>query len=148
MTSTEAKSPDELRMPMAASPASAGLAWSLVEQRLICWGLGEDARYDARLILSELVANAVAVSPRGGCITVLCRRDEIGLAVGVADTDPGLPREPAPVTELRPEDLDLREENFDDNGGRGLVIVKALSTCCGVTPLPSGGKIVWARLRA
>jgi hypothetical protein len=46
------------------------------------------------------------------------------------------------------EDLDLSEENWDDNGGWGLPIVQALADDCGYTPHPSGGKWVWARLKA
>lgn len=132
---------------MAASAASAGLAWTLVEQRLRVWGLGEDARYDAHLILAELVANAVAVTPAGERVVLHCRRDADGVVIGVADPCPGLPRRPPPVVELEPEDLDLSEEAFDDNGGWGLTLVAALSADCGVVPLASGGKVVWARLR-
>ncbi|GAA0957348.1 ATP-binding protein [Actinocorallia libanotica] len=139
--------PDELRLPMAASKASAGLAWTLVEPRLARWGLGEDARYDAHLILAELVANAVAVTPVGGGITVYCRRDAGGAVLGVADPCAGLPRHPSPVVEMEPEELDAGEEGFDDNGGWGLTLVAALSADCGVTPLDSGGKVVWARLQ-
>ncbi|RAY15581.1 hypothetical protein DPM19_07245 [Actinomadura craniellae] len=131
---------------MLASPASAGLAWSLIEQRLITWGFSESSRYDARLILFELVANAVTASTITGHITIHCKREEHGIVLGVADSSPVLPRHPAPVTELHPDDLDLSEANFDNNGGRGLVIVTSLAAACGVTPLPSGEKIVWARL--
>ncbi|MGI8333180.1 ATP-binding protein [Actinomadura scrupuli] len=134
-------------MPMSASPAAAGLAWSLVEQRLITWGVGEAARYDAHLILSELVANAVAVTPPGECIGVRCSRDASGVVIGVADPSPEIPHDPPPVVELEPGDLDLSEEHWDRNGGWGLTIVKSLSAACGVHPLPSGGKVVWSRLR-
>jgi K+-sensing histidine kinase KdpD len=145
--SNTAPGANELRMPMAASRAAAGLAWSLVEQRLITWRVGEPARYDAHLILSELVANAVAVTPPGECITVQCGRDGSGVVIGVVDHSPEIPRNPAPVVELRLEELDLAEENWDRNGGWGLTIVRALSADCGVNPLPSGGKLVWSRLR-
>ncbi|RAY10640.1 hypothetical protein DPM19_34330 [Actinomadura craniellae] len=148
MNSAKAEASSNLRLPMAASTASAGLAWSLVEQRLICWGLSEPARYDARLVLSELVANAVAVTPVTECIIVYCHRDRIGVAIGVADPCSDVPCAPGPVVELKLEDLDLSEENFDVNGGWGLTLVTALSAECGVTPLPSGGKVMWARLRA
>lgn len=84
MTPPGTKAPGELRMVMAASRASAGLAWTLAGQRLRVWGLGEDARYDAHLILAELVANAVAVTPVGGSITVHCRRDAAGVVLGEA----------------------------------------------------------------
>jgi len=135
-------------LPMAASPASAGLDWSLVEQRLLTWGVGADVRYDVRLVLSELVANAVSVTPADGRITVGCDRDAVGVVVGVADPCPRLLRAPAPLVEPRLEDLDLREENFDRNGGWGLGIVAALSVEHGVAPVPDGGgKVVWARLR-
>ena len=137
----------ELRMAMAASRACVGLAWGMVERRLGAWGLDEDARYDAHLILAELVANAVAATPVGGSITLHCRRDVDGVVLGIGDPSPGLPRNPPPVVELEPEDLDLSEEGFDDNGGWGLTLVAALSADCGVTPLGSGGKVVWARLR-
>lgn len=143
---TDAETPVEVRMPMAASPASVGLAWSLVEQRLLRWGLGEDGRYDAHLILAELMANAIAVTPTTERVTVHLRRDVAGIVLGVGDLDPGIPRNPPPVTELQPDDLDLRPEHFDDNGGFGLTIVTALAAAYGVTPLPSGGKVVWARL--
>ena len=70
------------------------------------------------------------------------------MTIGVADPCPGLPRAPGPLVEPGPDDLDLSEENFDNNGGWGLTIVTALSAAYGVTPLASGGKVVWARLRA
>jgi len=148
LRTTPAEPGDELRMPMSASPACVGLAWSLVEQRLITWRLDEDTRYDAHLVLAELVANAVSVTPAGRCITVHCHRDEGGVTIGVSDPCPGLPRAPAPLVEPDLDDLDLSEENFDDNGGWGLSIVTALSAAYGVTPLASEGKVVWARLKA
>lgn len=60
---------------------------------------------------------------------------------------------PAPVIELILDTLDLSEDNFDANGGRGLHIIEALATTWGYTPGPgnpatghSAGKWVWARL--
>lgn len=137
-----------LRMPMAASTAAAGLARSLIEQRLIRWGVPAATRENVHLVLAELVANAVAATPAGGSITVHCEYDDRGVCIGVTDPSPEIPRNPPPVVELSIEDLDLREDRFDDNGGWGLTIVKALSADCGVTPLPSGGKTVWSRLRS
>ncbi|WP_116022124.1 ATP-binding protein [Thermomonospora umbrina] len=144
----EAKAVEELRMPMAASPASVGLAWSLVEQRLLTWGFSVGARQDARQVLAEIMASAVAVTPTGAYVTLHCRRDAGGVVVGVGDRNTDVPRDPPPVVVLQPGDLDLRPEHFDDNGGWGLTIVKALAAGCGVTPLAGGGKIVWARLRS
>lgn len=131
---------------MAASPAAVGLAWSLIEQRLIRWGIPADTGYDVHLVLAELVANAVAATPAGESITVHCSYDRCGVLIGVTDPSPEIPRNPPPVVELRPEDLDLDEERLDDNGGMGLTIVKALSADCGVSPLATGGKTVWSRL--
>lgn len=144
----EAKPGEELRMPLAASPASAGVARALVERRLRAWGFGEAARYDACLVLTELVSNAVAVTPVGAYITLHCRRDALGVVIGVGDRDTRVPHSPPPVVEVDPANLDLRPEHFDDNGGWGLTIVAALADGCGVTRPASGGKIVWARLRA
>jgi hypothetical protein len=50
------------------------------------------------------------------------------------------------VVELTLDDLDLSEENFDNNGGWGLPLVRALSCDCGVSKTNPRGKWVWARL--
>jgi hypothetical protein len=50
------------------------------------------------------------------------------------------------MPDLTPDTLDLREENFDDNGGWGLPIVQMLSADCGVEPTHGGGKWVWANI--
>jgi hypothetical protein len=52
------------------------------------------------------------------------------------------------MVELTLETLDLSEEHWDDNGGRGLPIVGTLATTWGFTPDPAGGKWAWARLPA
>lgn len=146
----QAVAADEVRLSMVASSAAAGLAWSLIKDRLIKWSVSENARLDAHQILFELVANAVGVTPMGGTIVVACVRDQTGVVISVSDCCPLVPVNPAPVVELQPEDLDLSPENWDVNGGWGLTLVQAMAAECGVDPLPSGspGKTVWARLRS
>src|SRR5512139_3098377 len=136
--------PEGLRLPMAASPATVGLAWSLVEQRLLRWGVAEAVRYDVHLVLAELLANAVAATPVGLGITVDCHCDERCVIISVSDPSPVIPPEPPPVVELSREGFDLSEARFDDNGGWGLTIVKSLCVDYGVSRLPAGGNSIWS----
>ena len=57
-------------------------------------GDAQHALADAGLLreaLSNLVANAIAYTPRGGRVTVSCAGDSLGWAVSVQDDGPGLP---------------------------------------------------------
>ncbi|WP_176611501.1 ATP-binding protein [Actinomadura sp. WMMB 499] len=101
---------------------------------------------DALLVASELTTNACAATPCGGEIRLQVSRDCAGVLVAVWDDAPGTPRA-RPVVELTPETLDLAEERWDDNGGRGLPIVAALAAECGYCADSSRGKWAWARLR-
>jgi anti-sigma regulatory factor (Ser/Thr protein kinase) len=143
---------DDLLISMLASTASAGLARTLAEQRLHKWDYFHISG-DALLIVAELVANAAQETSKQE-IKFALRRDAGGVLIAVWDSSPR-PPEPAPVIELTLDTLDLSEENFDANGGRGLRIVEALATDCGYRPDPidpatghSPGKWVWARLKA
>jgi hypothetical protein len=53
-----------------------------------------------------------------------------------------------PVKERTLQDLDATKETFDAGGGWGLPLIQALSVNCGVQPDPTGGKWVWATVRA
>jgi hypothetical protein len=53
-----------------------------------------------------------------------------------------------PIKEMSADDLDLSPENFDDNGGWGLHIVRATASECGVRKTAPYGKWVWACLAA
>ncbi|MGI8333665.1 ATP-binding protein [Actinomadura scrupuli] len=141
---------DEMRMPMLASPASAGLARTLTGQRLGKWGCSHISE-DTLIVVAELIGNATKETPNRE-IRFALRREPTGVLVAVWDCSPRPPR-PAPVVELTLESLDLSEHNFDANGGRGLHLVAALSTEWGHHPDPidprtgrSPGKWVWARL--
>ncbi|MQY02140.1 ATP-binding protein [Actinomadura macrotermitis] len=134
---------DDLVIPMLGSPAAAGLARTLTQQRLHKWDCFHIAD-DVQLIVAELIANAAEATP---CkeIRFQLSRDAYGVVIAVWDSSPALPQ-PKPVVELTLDDLDLSPESFDDNGGWGLPIVQTLASQCGYTPDPSGGKWIWARM--
>jgi len=97
------------------------------------------------LIASELITNAVTATP-GEEIRYQCSRDIAGVLIAVWDGSPDTPQV-RPMTEMTLDTLDVSEEHWDDNGGRGLPIIAALAAACGCTPDPQGGKWVWARLK-
>ncbi|MFC5181239.1 ATP-binding protein [Actinomadura harenae] len=134
---------DDLIMSMLGSPASAGLARTMTAQRLHKWDCFH-IHDDAALIVAELVANAAEATPRQK-IRFQLSRDAHGIVIAVWDSSPARPVA-KPIIEMTLDDLDISEESFDVNGGWGLPIVEALSTACGCTPDPSGGKWIWARL--
>lgn len=90
-------------------------------------------RYDAQLLVSEIVTNAV-VHGRP-TITLRVSIDPPGIGVAVHDTGESLPGAP-------PDGVDPAAPS-----GRGLLIVQALATAWGITPSdPEPGKTVWFRL--
>ncbi|MEV7723974.1 ATP-binding protein [Streptomyces sp. NPDC087917] len=92
------------------------------------WGLSASAG-DAGLALTELVANVVRHVPGRRCAVLILRRPG-GLRVEVADGCPALPGIPA-------ADGDPYAE-----GGRGLLLVEAVTDRWGADPGPEG-KTVW-----
>jgi anti-sigma regulatory factor (Ser/Thr protein kinase) len=84
---------------------------------------------DAQLIVTELAANAVVHGGSGFSVTI--RSGESGVRIMVRDASPA-----APVK---------RHVDVTSPGGRGLVLIDALSGRWGVEPLPDG-KVVWAEL--
>ncbi|MDL4775620.1 MULTISPECIES: ATP-binding protein [Thermomonosporaceae] len=136
--------PDCLLISMLASRAAPGLARTLAKAHLYNWGYMHISD-DASLVISELITNAAAVAPHRE-IRFQISRDVAGVLIAVWDPSPHKP-EPLPVVELTLDTLDLTEENWDDNGGRGLPIIAAIATECGHSPDPDGGKWIWARLK-
>ena len=126
---------DRLLVRLPSDPDSPALARDLVGDACRAWQL-PTLLYPARLVMSELVTNAVeharseitcVVSKRGG-----------GLHMTVSDLSPQLPR----LHELAPP---RRGEPLDERG-RGLRTVHATASMWGAMPTPSG-KVVWATIR-
>lgn len=110
------------------SPVSA--ARRFVDTALDQWNL-QDVVFDAQLVASELVTNAMRHA--GGAVELLlvCRGPHIACAVSDDSDNP-------PVT-TSPE--------YYDEFGRGLQLIQALTQCWGWLPLQERGKLVWAALR-
>ncbi|MDT4990294.1 MAG: hypothetical protein QOH97_186 [Actinoplanes sp.] len=117
-------------------PMSVGTARRLVSVACEAWDV-PDLLYPARLVLSELVGNAVQHARTDMVVTV--RRRDTTLHVSVCDNDPRFPhlrhpREPQPG----PAQSERRH---------GLLIVETLSAAWGVIPTRTG-KMVWATMRS
>lgn len=99
--------------------------------------VGEELLDSILLIVSELVTNAVrhaaVLSPQ---ITIEIAVGTDWIRIGVEDNHP-----------YRPKAL---EAEYGDTGGRGLLLVKAVTAeaggMCDVTHTESGGKVIWALL--
>jgi anti-sigma regulatory factor (Ser/Thr protein kinase) len=126
---------DRLPLSLAAVPESPGLARDLVASACRAWGLA-NLLMPARLVVSELVTNAVQHAGTG--ITVVVSRRGAGLHLAVADADRRLPRLPEPAA--------LRLGSPLDERGRGLLTVHAMATVWGAMPT-ADGKVVWATIR-
>lgn len=126
---------DRLELTLPAEPESPSLARDLIGNACRTWQLPA-LLHPARLVMSELVTNAVEHA--GGALTVTVTRRGGGLHLAVADLDPRLPimRRPRPPQPGAP--LDER--------GRGLRTVDATAAGWGCTPTPTG-KTVWATVR-
>ncbi|MEU7425591.1 MULTISPECIES: ATP-binding protein [unclassified Streptomyces] len=93
----------------------------------------------AELLTAELVANAVEHTAGRGPIELVVELLPTGCRVEVHDPDPA---PPGHLTRPVIEEPDPWQE-----GGRGLLLIRALSSSCGHRPTPSG-KAVWFRLPA
>lgn len=112
---------------------SVGLARRQLGGVLNAWGLAHCSE-SAGLVLSELMTNALryAEPAEKALIGVRWARVEGGVRIEVRDADSG----------RRPE---VRAAGAGDEGGRGLVLVDALTGGrWGVTGVAGGGKTVWA----
>ncbi len=117
-------------VPLSATRRGARLARLLAAERLDAWGLPPDP---ARLIVAELAANAVVHGrvPGRDFSLSLARDDVRGvIRIEVSDTHPVLPVPTAAAA--------------DEEHGRGLALVDALTACWGVTGRTGPGKTVWA----
>lgn len=99
-------------------------------ETLTCWGLaGTDRADDVLLCVSELVTNAVIHGvPPGRQLRLLLRNEGPVLVVEVHDSGPGVPH--------------VVYDADESEGGRGLLLVSALSDKWGVRERELG-KAVW-----
>ncbi|GGX72938.1 ATP-binding protein [Streptomyces minutiscleroticus] len=127
-----ARQADVFRLP--ALVTSVGAARNRIGDLLRRWGTSAEACEDALLVTSELVTNVITHTASDHVVCTL-RRGEGWLCVEVEEQIRGLTRPRA----QRPEP--------DDPGGRGLLLVAALSRDWGVRETAQGsGRTVWAEL--
>lgn len=115
---------------LSPAPASIRRARHFVRSACREWGIDVDTCNDACLVANELVANVVDHAGTGCVLTLVVGPG--GLRITVEDADP------ASLPALRPLDVTARR-------GRGLQMIAALSTACGVR-VRAAGKAVWAQL--
>ena len=125
-------SPTRMHLHLPPLPTSPAVARSLVQYACGSWRLDRVAD-QARLIISELVTNAVVHAGTELDVTVVFRRDFLFLQVRDRSVD--LPRA------LGPESVSPRAEH-----GRGLHLIDSLATSWGSSAAPDG-KTVWAAVR-
>ncbi|MGW2635813.1 ATP-binding protein [Streptomyces sp. NPDC001348] len=119
---------------LASIPASVARARACVRKALAARGIDEDVSESAVLITSELVTNALTHSA-GERIVCRLHISPERLRIEVQDDNRG-PSRPAP-----------RQPGPEDQSGRGLLLVEALSTDWGVAGVPHRyGRVVWAEL--
>ncbi len=121
-------------MHLPAEPESPAVARNLVGDACCRWDRPH-LLHPARLVVSELVTNAVEHA--GSEITVVVSRHGDGLHLAVADAVPELPR----ILRIAPP----RPDRPLDERGRGLRTVQATATDWGSAVTPSG-KVVWATI--
>ncbi|PPS89969.1 ATP-binding protein [Streptomyces sp. MH60] len=131
--------PASWRIALPHSAAAVPVARALVRNALA--ELEHTADGDtAELLTAELVANAVEHTPVGPTpIELVVELRPTGCQVEVHDPDPS---PPADLTRPDMEPPDPWRE-----GGRGLLLIRALSSSCGHRPT-GAGKAVWFRLPA
>ncbi|MER6124158.1 PAS domain S-box protein [Streptomyces sp. NPDC001795] len=114
---------------LAPVPASVPEGRDFLDRTLGAWGCANSLD-DARLLLSEVLTNAVQHAP--GPIGVHVCRTDTDLTVEISDRSPHLPQ-PRLAAE-------------DEESGRGLLLVRALADDWGVRPTDEG-KTTWFSLK-
>lgn len=123
-------------LDLGAVPTAPGCARAWTRQILWEWRLA-GLSDTSEIIVSELTSNAVLASRREGrsFIRLIVTLDEGELAILVRDYCSGAPQP--------------RDAGADDEDGRGLLLVQAMSSRSGWYPAGDGtpGKVVWAVAR-
>ncbi|WP_437015240.1 ATP-binding protein [Streptomyces sp. enrichment culture] len=124
------------RIALPHTTAAVPVARALVRSALAEQGHAAD-RDTAELLTAELVANAVEHTSGSAPIELVVELMPTACQVEVHDPDP------APPGDLtRP--VDIAPDPWSEHG-RGLLLIRALSSSCGHRPTDSG-KAVWFRL--
>jgi len=136
----QAVRPMQTDLELAALPSAVPCARGHVRSVAREWGLAELAD-TAELLASELVSNAIRASGRLSLradlsfvpvVRITVTSDGESLVIRVWDAS---------------DDMPVRQEaGPDDDSGRGLMIIGALSADWGSYREPDGGKTVWARI--
>jgi hypothetical protein len=122
------------RLTLPPEPDSAGRARALVAEACRSWGLPQLV-FTGRLVMSELVANAVEHA--GTDLLVSVARRGAGLYLAIRDGSVALPRLLEPCRGARP-----------DRRGQGLRLVDEVATSWGAMRTHDGtGKVVWASVQ-
>jgi anti-sigma regulatory factor (Ser/Thr protein kinase) len=124
------------RIALPHSVAAVPVARALVRTALAELRHGADSD-TAELLTAELVANAVEHTAGSSPIELVVELLPTGCQVEVHDPDPA-----PPGNLTRPPDI---EPDPWQEHGRGLLLIRALSSSCGHRPTESG-KAVWFRL--
>jgi two-component sensor histidine kinase len=114
----------ELSFGLPPLPESVRAARDRLRGLLDSWAT-EGKRQEVVLLLSEVVSNAVRYAPGVIHVTLTVFTDRV--TARVRDENPRPPQPRAP----------------DENGGRGLEVLRALATRWGVEHHPDDGKTVW-----
>lgn len=116
---------------LAATPCAVSRARRHTHATLCGWQLAGDLAWTVELLVSELVTNAVRCIRPGDLAGIVLRLRHLPhhLVIEVTDPDP------------RPPVLAAADPEAD--GGRGLILVDALSTLWSYFRRPAGGKTVF-----
>ncbi|MEV8055917.1 ATP-binding protein [Streptomyces antimycoticus] len=127
----------EVKFRLPRRRGSVPRARALLLSALGEWGIGQAAE-TAELVLSELVTNAMRVR--------VPRDRLVGVRIAWLPEDGLLRLEASDAGEGKPE---VRAPGEDETGGRGLMLVEALTHRWGFEQRACGiGKTVWAELKA
>ncbi|MFV2178150.1 ATP-binding protein [Actinomadura sp. LOL_016] len=135
-------------MSCVATSTIPGQVRTLVSFRLTEWGLLAIAD-DVQLVASELITNALRCTPDRE-MRVRLTREPGSVLLGVWDSSDEMPvarRTPEPFLDAFAPDPCALDAGYDAGTcGRGLPIVEALSSRCGVDRTRPHGKWVWSRI--
>jgi anti-sigma regulatory factor (Ser/Thr protein kinase) len=134
----EPGTPLQTHLELAALPTAPGVVRGHVRSVAREWGL-TDLSDTAELLASEIATNAVQASERvptagPAIIRVWIISDGLSMVIHVWDACPEMPV--------------AQEAALEDDGGRGLLLVRELSKDWGSYRKAEGGKVVWVLVGA